>query len=117
LVEDNKVNKELTILFLRNTCVVDYAHDAATAIEMARLKQFDAILMDIHLGYGMNGIEATREIRKIPGYSQTPVIAVTGYTMDEDKEQLYAAGCTSHIAKPFDKSTLLNLIREVLRGN
>ncbi|MEI6681402.1 MAG: PAS domain S-box protein [Bacteroidota bacterium] len=116
LVEDNKVNKELTILFLRNTCRVEYAPDAATAILMAREKQFDAILMDIHLGYGMNGIEATREIRQIAGYSQTPIIAVTGYTMDEDKEQLYAAGCTCHIAKPFDKKTLIDLMDEVLAG-
>ena len=114
LVEDNKVNKELTILFLRKICRVEYAPDAATAILMTREKQYQAILMDIHLGYGMNGIEATREIRKIPGYALTPIIAVTGYTMDEDKEQLYAAGCTSHIAKPFDKKSLIDLMEEVL---
>jgi PAS domain S-box-containing protein len=117
LVEDNKVNKELTILFLRNVCRVDYAPDAVTALEMAKAKKYDAILMDIHLGYGMNGIEATREIRNIPGHKRTPVIAVTGYTMDEDKEQLYAAGCTSHIAKPFDKQTLVKLVQEALREN
>ena len=117
LVEDNKVNKELTILFLRNICLVDYAPDATTAIEMTRARQYDAILMDIHLGYGMNGIEATREIRQVPGYKFTPIIAVTGYTMNEDKEQLYAAGCTNHISKPFDKKTLLKLVQEVLHGN
>ncbi|MCX6267276.1 MAG: PAS domain S-box protein [Bacteroidetes bacterium] len=117
LVEDNVVNKELTILFLRNTCKVDYAPDAATAIEKAGSVQYRLILMDINLGYGMSGIEATREIRNIPGYAQTPIIAVTGYTMAEDKEQLFAAGCTSHIAKPFDKQTLLKMIQEALSGN
>ena len=117
LVEDNVVNKDLTMLFLKNTCIVEYAPDAATAIEMAGAKQYHAILIDINLGYGMNGIEATREIRRIPGYSLTPVIAVTGYTMDEEKEQLYAAGCTGYIAKPYDKQTLVKMIREVLPGN
>ncbi|MEI7723827.1 MAG: PAS domain S-box protein [Bacteroidota bacterium] len=114
LVEDNVVNKELTILFLRNTCVVEYALDAATAIEMACAKQYKAILIDINLGYGMNGIEATREIRRIPGYEHTPIIAVTGYTMTEDMEQLYAAGCTNHIAKPFDKRTLKEMVQKTL---
>ena len=117
LVEDNRVNKELTIFFLKQTCHVEYAHDAATALEMVRAKKYDAILMDIHLGYGMNGIEATREIRQVPGYEITPIIAVTGYTMEEDKEQLYAAGCTSHIAKPYNKQTLLKIIQETLHGN
>ena len=116
LVEDNRVNKELTIVFLRNTCQVEYAPDALTAIAMVKAKQYNAILMDIHLGNGMNGIEATREIRLIPGYEQTPIIAVTGYTMEEDKEQLYAAGCTNHIAKPYNKQTLLKIVQEALSG-
>ena len=115
LVEDNLVNKELTMLFLRSTCMVEHAADADAALAMARSEQYQVILMDINLGYGMNGIEATREIRQIPGYEFTPIIAVTGYTMAEDTEQLYAAGCTSHIAKPFDKSNLIKMVKEVLR--
>ena len=114
LVEDNAVNKELTILFLRNTCLVDYAPDATTALEMIKTKKYQAILMDINLGSGMNGIEATREIRHIPGCEQTPIIAVTGYTMVEEMEQLYAAGCNRHISKPFDKQTLLKMIQEIM---
>ena len=116
LVEDNKVNKELIYFFLRNTCQMEYAPDAATALEMARDNDYNVILMDIHLGYGMNGIEAIREIRQIPRHLKTPVIAVTGYTMDEDREQLYAVGCNRHLAKPFDKKALLTMVQEVLHG-
>jgi PAS domain S-box-containing protein len=116
LVEDNLVNKELTILFLRNTCQVDYAPDAATAIEMVRSKQYHAILLDINLGNGMSGIEATREIREISGYEKTPIIAVTGYTMAEEMEELYAAGCTSHIAKPFNRQTLLTILQVAMQA-
>lgn len=114
LVEDNLVNKELTILFLRNTCLVDHAADAATALAMVRSKQYQAILMDINLGIGMNGIEATQEIRQISEYTFTPIIAVTGCTIAEDTEQLYAAGCTGHIAKPFDKKNLIRMVKEAL---
>jgi PAS domain S-box-containing protein len=117
LVEDNIVNKDLTILFLKNLCTVEYAPDAATAIEMISTKQYSAILIDINLGYGMNGIEATREIRRIAGYESTPIIAVTGYTMADDMEQIYTAGCSGHIAKPFDKKTLQKLVAEAIRVN
>ncbi|MFZ4520267.1 MAG: PAS domain S-box protein [Bacteroidales bacterium] len=116
LVEDNLVNKELTTLFLRNICQVEYAPDGETAIKMAGSRQYRVILMDINLGYGMNGLDATREIRHIPGYELTPVIAVTGYTMAEDTEQLYAAGCTGHITKPFNKQTLLTMIQNLLHA-
>jgi PAS domain S-box-containing protein len=114
LVEDNVVNKELAFLFMRGSCRADYAPDAAAALEMVRSKQYQVILMDINLGYGMNGLEATHEIRQIPGYGQTPVIALTGYTMAEDQEQIFAAGCDRYIAKPYDKQTLLKTIREAL---
>ena len=82
LVEDNKVNKELTMLFLRNICDVEYAHDAATAIGMVRSKKYDAILMDIHLGYGMNGIDATRVTQSGPQKR-----AVTGNHLEEIPEE------------------------------
>ena len=115
LVEDNTVNKELAEFFLRKVCILEYAADAATAINMVQAKQYEAILMDINLGYGMNGIEATQAIRQLPGYQKTPIIAVTGYTMEEDKEKLLSAGCTSHISKPFTKQSLVQLIEKTLK--
>jgi PAS domain S-box-containing protein len=117
LVEDNMINKELTTLFLHNICIVDHAPDAATAIEMVKNKTYRAILMDINLGYGKNGIEATIEIRKLPGYETIPIIAVTGYTMEDEMGQLFAAGCNKHISKPFNKQTLLKIVQESLNSH
>lgn len=114
LVEDNLVNKELTEFFLRKVCRIDYAHDGATAIDKVKLKKYNAILMDINLGYGINGIEATREIRKVQGYEDIPVIAVTGYTMSGDRDMLIAQGCTHYLAKPFDQASILQVMNEVL---
>ena len=114
LVEDNLVNKELTEFFLRKVCQIDYTHDGATAIRMVREKQYNAILMDINLGYGINGIETTKEIRKIPEYKDTPVIAITGYTMSGDKDMLLEQGCTHYLAKPFDQASILEVMNQVL---
>ena len=114
LVEDNTVNAELTAFFLHRHYNVDTAKDGLTAIEMAKSKKYVAILMDINLGFGMNGLETAREIRKMPGYSKIPVIAVTGYTMDEDRERILAEGCTHYVPKPFDKGSLLQAVSEAL---
>jgi len=116
LVEDNLVNKELTEFFLRKVCRVDYAPDGVTAIEMVKAKKYHAILMDINLGYGINGIDAMKEIKKTPGYSNIPIIAVTGYTMSGDRDMLMAQGCTHYLAKPFDQASILEMMREVLSG-
>jgi len=102
--------------FLRKTCKVDYAPDGASAIEKVKSKKYLAILMDINLGYGMNGIEATKEIRKIKGYKEVPIIAVTGYTMSGDKDSLIAQGCTHYLAKPFDQASILDLMNEIIQG-
>ena len=114
LVEDNLVNKELTEFFLRKICNVDYAPDGATALTMVRKEKYRAILMDINLGYGINGIDVTKEIRKIPGYEGIPIIAVTGYTMSGDKDMLIAQGCTHYLPKPFDQASILEIMKEAL---
>ena len=116
LVEDNLVNKELTEFFLRKLCHVDYAPDGAVALEMVSKVKYQAVLMDINLGYGINGIETTKAIRKMPGYQNIPIIAVTGYTMSGDKEMLIAQGCTHYLAKPFDQAGILDVMKNVLTG-
>ncbi len=114
IVEDNMVNMELTVMFLKGVCRTDRAKDGMTAIKLASNKKYDVILMDINLGPGMNGLEATAEIRKLPGYLETPIVAVTGYTMSGDKEKMLQGGCTDYLAKPFDRKTIVGKVREVL---
>ncbi|MBN1199854.1 MAG: response regulator [Bacteroidales bacterium] len=116
LVEDNMINRNLIELFLRPTYQMDHAYDGKTAVRMATQTKYDAVLMDIHLGSGIDGIEATKRIKRIPGYEKTPIIAVTGYTMIGDREKILAEGCTHYIAKPFEKATFLSIIKEAIFG-
>jgi len=115
LVEDNQVNKNLIELFVKPCYLLDHAFDGQTAVKMASEKRYDAILMDINLGSGIDGIQATRQIKDLPGYERTPVIAVTGYTMIGDREKLLTEGCTHYIAKPFEKSMFLEVIRQAIQ--
>lgn len=112
LVENNFENMDVISYFLKDIAEVDTVIDGPSAIEKVKEKQYDIILMDINLGYGMNGIETTKRIRLIEGYSNTIIVAVTAYAMAGDKEIFLEAGCNHYISKPFTKRELLNLIVE-----
>lgn len=116
LVEDNDVNVQLVVAYLRGICETDYAMYGLKAIQMAKLKDYRLILMDINLGPGMDGLETAREIRKIPGYESTPIVAVTGFTLMGERDRLLEGGCTHYIPKPFDKSTLVDLCIQILNA-
>ncbi len=114
LVEDNETNKEVIQLYLKKVCKIDYAPEGKTALELASRKKYALILMDINLGNGLNGIQVTKEIRKMDGYKDTPIIALTGYAMFGDKEKLLAEGCSHYMSKPFMKKEIVQLVEELL---
>ena len=80
------------------------AREAETGIQMARENHPDLILMDIQLP-GMDGIAATRKIREDKDIKDIPIVALSSYAMQRDKEKAEAAGCTGYITKPIDTRT------------
>ncbi|MBC8313876.1 MAG: response regulator [Bacteroidetes bacterium] len=116
LVEDNDANIELIKLFLTKEYQLDVANDGESSLEMVKKKQYDCILMDINLGPGMDGIDAITEIRKMPSYQATPIVAVTGYTFRNEKEFIIAKGANHYIEKPFTRELLIGVLSKVLRN-
>ncbi len=114
LVENDIPSIQVIQLALKKICNVDVAENGEISIELAKKNNYDLILMDIGLGLSMNGIQATKEIRKISGYEKTPVIAVTAYAMMGDKERILAEGLNYYISKPFELKELQNMVKEVL---
>ena len=84
------------------------------ALEKVTQKQYSVILMDIDLGRGISGIETTKHIRKIVGYEDLPIVAVTALAMQGQKEMFLEEGCSHYVSKPYDAKTLLSLIKELL---
>ncbi len=113
LVEDDKTNVDVINLFLRDYCNVDHSVSALDAIEKAKDKKYDAILMDINLK-GMSGLDAVKQIRQLDDYKDTPVIAVTAYAMAGDRKYFLSQGCSHYLAKPFSKSELIGLLETIL---
>jgi len=90
---------------------VEIARNGREALaHLAQKPGVDLVLMDIMMGE-MDGLEATREIRKQPQLAKLPIIALTAKAMADDREQCLAAGANDYIAKPFDVDKLLSLAR------
>ncbi|MEO8066111.1 MAG: ATP-binding protein [Flavobacteriales bacterium] len=95
---------------------VDIAANGRIAVEMAAANHYDVILMDVQMPE-MNGYDATRAIRALPGdKSHTPIIAMTANVMKEEVDRCTEAGMNGFIPKPFKREELEGTIREVLRA-
>jgi CheY-like chemotaxis protein len=113
VVDDVADVTEMISLFLRHAgFTVATAASAAAALELARVETFDVVISDIGMP-GMNGYELAEALRELPDYQVVPMIAVTGYSMYDDRERARESGFNAHLTKPIDPSTLLDLIAEL----
>lgn len=106
LAEDNRMNQQLILEFLNQVGVsVTMADNGRQAVELMSKQQFDAILMDLQMPI-LDGIEATRQIRKLNTQHDIPIIALTASAMLGDKEISLSAGMNSYVTKPVDRFAL-----------
>lgn len=114
VVDDNMVNRQVAGEILKKSgCEVDLAVNGQDAINKASKKDYDIIFMDIQMP-DMDGVTATKKIRKIRNGKVGPVVAMTAYSMKEDKERFITSGLDDYISKPIKAQTLLNKIRDLM---
>ena len=108
VVDDVAMNRDIASSFLRSgghtsVCV----ESGAEAVAAAAATDFDVVLMDVRMP-GMDGLEATRRIRVLPGVrGRVPIVALTAQAFTEQVAACRAAGMDTHLAKPFDPASLL----------
>jgi signal transduction histidine kinase/CheY-like chemotaxis protein len=114
LVEDNEVNCTVIRALLQSLGFqVSVATDGAQAVSMAGSASYSAIFMDCRLPL-MDGYEATRLIRKLPGLDQVPIIALTANALQGDRDACLQAGMTDYLAKPFKRTDLQQVLQRWL---
>ncbi|MFA6599148.1 MAG: response regulator [Ignavibacteriaceae bacterium] len=110
-VEDDPINQSVVKVFLKDCCKVETANNGKLALQLVKEKKYHGFLMDINLGHDMDGITVTKEIKKMPEYINTPVIAVTAFAMKGDEKEFLEAGCTHYISKPFLKKYFITEVK------
>ena len=116
LVEDNLVNQKVVLAILRKKGYhIEVANDGREALR--KLEEPGAhcqlILMDVQMPV-LDGLEATRAIRRMPRWAKVPIIAMTAHAMNGDKERCLEAGMNGYISKPVHPSLLLSTVDEYL---
>jgi len=112
-LEDQVDSQILFKVQLKDLKSVEFAESFEAALPLLKTKKFDFIMMDINLKGEYNGLDALRIIQKMPGYSNTPIIASTAYLLPGDKENFIAAGFRDFIPKPLMREKILTILRKL----
>lgn len=111
VAEDNRANQKVVNAYLHNSRYsIDTVANGREVVEALQDQSYDLVLMDIGMPE-MDGHEATRQVRRLPGsVADVPIIAVTAHVMESDKEACEAAGMDDFVIKPIDKTDLIDKI-------
>ncbi|MDM8515186.1 response regulator [Desulfobacterales bacterium HSG16] len=111
LVEDNSTNQRVATAILNRAGInnVENRVNGQEAVEAVKNEKFDIVLMDIQMPV-LDGLEATRIIRKKLGIKDLPIIAMTAHVMSGDKDRCIEAGMNGYVAKPINRQELFTAI-------
>ena len=116
VVEDNPNNMKLiTLVLKKHGYETIEAVSGEDGVEKAATENPDMILMDVLLP-GIDGLETTRQIRKIESMKDVPIIAITSYAMAGDRDKVMEAGCNGYFEKPIDPLTIIEKIEKIVKG-
>ena len=116
LVEDDKITIDIAKRLLKDKYNCDFVTNGESALIKAKENDYDAFLIDIGLPGNMDGIQTSKELKKIKNNNDKPYIAVTAYSMAGDREFILSEGLTHYISKPFEFKKLIELIAASLEN-
>lgn len=113
VVDDvSDVTEMLSVLLSHAGYEVSTASSAPEAIALAKENHFDIVISDIGMPE-MNGYQLAQALRALPDYESVPMVAVTGYSMFDDRNRSLNAGFKEHVTKPIDPRAFLDLIEQL----
>ena len=112
--DDDQINRRILSRYLEDYGDVVVVDCGEEAINKCKSDFFDLVLLDIRSKDGMDGVKALKKIKEIDRYKDIPVLAITGYAMNRDKEYFLQEGFNGYLAKPFLKDTFIEFIKNYL---
>jgi PAS domain S-box-containing protein len=115
VAEDNEINQQVAREILESAGLrVDLANTGKEAVEKARARPYDAVLMDIQMPE-LDGLQAAAELRREGRFADLPIIAMTAHAMSGDRERSLAVGMNDHVTKPIDPDALFAVLLRWVR--
>lgn len=112
VVDDNRVNRTVAGQILtKSGCIVDLAEGGFEAIAKVKERTYDIIFMDIQMPV-IDGVKTTNKIKSLGIKNLPPIVAMTAYSMEEDRERFLRQGLDDYVAKPIKAFTLINKVKE-----
>ncbi len=116
LVEDNAINRVVARGILEDyDCAIVDAENGRIALDLLDQERFDLVLMDVQMPV-MDGLEATRQIRRDERWADLPIIAMTAHAMVGDRERCLGAGMSDYVSKPVRVEVMQSMIEKWLRA-
>lgn len=114
VVDDNRASRDLIRAILKTVrCEIIEAQNGQEAIDRIQQEQFNLLLLDIDMPV-LDGLSTVRKIRQDPAFADLPVVAVTSFAMEGDREKGLAAGFTAYITKPVRAAALRQQVQQLL---
>ena len=114
LVEDNELNQQVAMELLATVGIqVDVAENGEVGLNRLQRGLYDLVLMDVQMPV-MDGLECTARIRKMPGFRELPILAMTANAMAGDRDRSLAAGMNDHVTKPIEPDELFDALHRWL---
>ena len=117
LVDDNEVNRKVAgHILIKAGCQVDFAENGDDAIRMIQQQHYHVVFMDIQMPK-KDGVQVTREIKQLPLDRHPPIIAMTAYSMEEDRKKFLDSGLDDYISKPIQAKTIIQKVVDWIENN
>ena len=114
IVDDNRASRHLIRAILKSVrCDIIEASHGQQALDLLRQERPDLVLLDIDMP-GLDGLSVVKRIRQDPALNDLPVVAVTAFAMDGDREKAMGAGFTAYVTKPVRAAALRRHVQELL---
>lgn len=114
LVDDNDINRRVAVSILsKSGCIVKAAGSGKKAIELVKKNDFNLIFMDIQMP-DLDGIETTRLLKNLQLKNLPPIVAMTAYSMEDDREKFIQEGMDDYVSKPIKANDLIGTVQKWL---